>query len=154
VTEVLAGYYAPDEHGRRAAESLYRSLKMWAHLNRDGIQVARCTVERLMKANGWRGATRARKVRTTIADPAADQAPDLVSRRFAVEAPNRLFVADFTYVRLVGGVLLHRVRDRRLRGPDRRLGVLRLQAHRVRGTGGHPCGSGARTSRESPLTTR
>jgi putative transposase len=44
---------------------------MWAYLNREGIEVARCTVERLMRANGWRGATRARKVRTTVTDPAA-----------------------------------------------------------------------------------
>ena len=103
VTELLAGYYEPDEHGRRPPESLYGSLKMWAHLHREGIQVARCTVERLMRANGWRGATRAKKVRTTIADPAATRAPDLVNRQFAVEAPNRLLVADFTYVRTLAG---------------------------------------------------
>jgi putative transposase len=103
VVEVLAGYYEPDEDGRRPPESLYGSLKMWAHLNRDGIRVARCTVERLMKANGWRGATRARKVRTTVPDPAATRAPDLVNRRFRVPAPNTLLVADFTYVRLATG---------------------------------------------------
>jgi putative transposase len=103
VTEVLAGYYEPDEHGRRPPESLYGSLKMWAHLQREGIGVARCTVERLMRANGWRGATRAKKVRTTIGDPAATRAPDLVNRQFAVEAPNRLLVADFTYVRTLTG---------------------------------------------------
>jgi putative transposase len=107
VTEVLAGYYEPDEHGRRKPESLYGSLKMWAHLQRDGVQVARCTVERLMRVNGWRGATRAKKVRTTIADPAATRAPDLVNRQFAVEAPNRLLVADFTYVRLATGTFCY-----------------------------------------------
>ena len=107
VTEVLAGYYEPDEHGRRPPESLYGSLKMWAHLNRAGIQVARCTVERLMRANGWRGATRAKKVRTTVPDPAATRAPDLVNRQFAVEAPNRLLVADFTYVRLASGTFAY-----------------------------------------------
>ena len=52
--------------------------------------------------HGWRGVTRARKVRTTIPDPSATRAPDLVNRQFAVEAPNRLLVADFTYVRLAG----------------------------------------------------
>jgi hypothetical protein len=88
VTEVLAGYYEPDKHGRRRPESLYGSLKMWAQLHRDGIEVARCTVERLMKANGWCGATRAKKVRTTTPDPAATRAPDLVNRQFTVEAPN------------------------------------------------------------------
>ncbi|TCM33684.1 helix-turn-helix protein [Kribbella sp. VKM Ac-2568] len=107
ITEVLAGYYEPDEHGRRPPESLYGSLKMWAHLNRTGIQVARCTVERLMRLHGWRGATRAKKVRTTIPDPAAARAPDLVNRQFAVEAPNRLLVADFTYVRLAVGAFCY-----------------------------------------------
>ncbi len=104
VTELLAGYYEPDEHGRRKPESLYGSVKMWAHLNRQGITVARCTVERLMRRNGWHGATRAKKVRTTIADPAASRAPDLVDRQFRVPAPNRLLVADFTYVRTLGGL--------------------------------------------------
>ena len=56
-----------------------------------------------MRANGWRGATRAKKVRTTIADPGATRAPDLVNRQFAVEAPNGLLVADFTYVRTPAG---------------------------------------------------
>lgn len=103
VTEILAGYYEPDDHGRRRPESLYGSLKMWAHLRRQGIEVARCTVERLMRANGWSGVTRARRVRTTVADPAATRAPDLVDRQFAVAAPNTLFVADFTYVAMVSG---------------------------------------------------
>ena len=76
ITAILAGYYEPDEHGRRPPESLYGSLKMWAHLNRQGIAVARCTVERLMRANGWEGVRRVKKVRTTVADPAADRAPD------------------------------------------------------------------------------
>lgn len=64
ITAVLAGYYEPDEHGRKPPESLYGSCKMWAHLNRQGIQVARCTVERLMRANGWQGVRRVKKVRT------------------------------------------------------------------------------------------
>ena len=72
ITQVLAGYYEPDEHGRRKPEALYGSLKMWAHLNREGIEVARCTVERLMRANGWQGVRRLKKVRTTVPDPAAD----------------------------------------------------------------------------------
>jgi putative transposase len=94
ITEVLAGYYEPDEHGRRKPESLYGATKMWAHLQRQGIGVARCTVERLMRANGWRGVTRHKKVRTTIADPAAARAADLVKRKFRVPAPNMLLVAD------------------------------------------------------------
>lgn len=107
VTELLAGYYEPGPDGRRPPESLYGSVKMWAHLQRQGIQVARCTIERLMRINGWRGATRAKKVRTTIADPAATRAPDLVNRQFAAQAPNRLLVADFTYVRLVTGAFAY-----------------------------------------------
>lgn len=107
ITEVLAGYYEPDEHGRRPPESLYGATKMWAHLQRQGIAVARCTVERLMRANGWQGVTRAKKVRTTTADPTAARAADLVKRQFRVPAPNVLLVADFTYVRLASGVFVY-----------------------------------------------
>jgi putative transposase len=103
ITEVLAGYYQPDEHGRRRPESLYGAVKMWAHLNREGITVARCTVERLMRANGWQGVRRCRRIRTTIPDPVAGRAVDLVDRQFTVAAPNRLLVADFTYVPITGG---------------------------------------------------
>jgi putative transposase len=103
ITELLAGFYEPDERSRRAPESLYGSLKMWAHLQRQGVPVARCTIERLMRAHGWRGATRARRVRTTVADPAATRAPDLVRRCFTAPRPNALWVADFTYVPMTGG---------------------------------------------------
>jgi transposase InsO family protein len=103
LTGVLAGIYEPGEHGRRRPESLYGSLKMHAHLNRQGITVARCTVERLMRANGWRGVTRARKARTTVRDLAHTRAPDLVNRNFKASGPGQLHVADFTYVPLHGG---------------------------------------------------
>jgi putative transposase len=103
LTEILAGIYEPDERGRRQPESRYGSCKMWEHLNRQGITVARCTVERLMRASGWRGVTRARTVRTTIPDPAHMRAPDLVKRNFKASAPGQLHVADFTYVPLHGG---------------------------------------------------
>ena len=103
MTEVLAGYYEPDEHGRHAHRSrLYGSLKMWAHLNREGIQVARCTVERLMQVQRLgRACVGPRRSAPPIADPAAARAPDLVKRQFRAPAPNRLLVADFTYVRMV-----------------------------------------------------
>lgn len=52
LTEILAGCYEPDENGRRQPECLYGAEKMWAHLQRQGIPAARCTVERLMRANG------------------------------------------------------------------------------------------------------
>ena len=104
ITEILAGYYEPGADGKRPPESLYGSLKMWAHLQRQGIPVARRTVERIMRANGWRGATRARRApRTTERDPAAARAPDLVGRHWRVTAPNLLLVADFTYVPMVCG---------------------------------------------------
>jgi putative transposase len=103
LTEILAGICEPDERGRRKPESLYGSLKMWEHLNRQGIGVARCTVERLMRAHGWRGVTRARTVRTTTADPGHSRAPDLVKRDFTARRPGQLHVADFTYVPLDGG---------------------------------------------------
>ena len=76
---------------------------MWAHLNREGITVAKCTVERLMRVHGWQGVRRVKKVRTTVPDPAAERAPDLVKRQFRAPAPNRLLVADFTYVRMASG---------------------------------------------------
>jgi putative transposase len=103
LTEILAGIYEPDEHGRRPPECLYGSLKMWDYLRRQGVAVAKCTVERLMRAHGWRGVTRARTVRTTIPDPGHARAPDLVRRNFKAGRPGQLHVADFTYVPLDGG---------------------------------------------------
>ncbi len=103
VTEVLAGYYEPDEYGRRKPESLYGSLKMWAHLQRSHIPVARCTVERLMRQNGWQGVMRAKRVRTTIRNDNDPRPPDLVDRNFGAGEPNELTVADFTYVPMVSG---------------------------------------------------
>ena len=107
ITEILAGYYEPDDNGRRRPESLYGAVKMWAHLQREGIAVARCTLERLMRANGWQGTRRQKRVRTTIADPQDERAPDLVDRQFKVPAPNQLLVADFTYVKLTIGVFVY-----------------------------------------------
>jgi len=72
-------------------------------LNRLGIPVAKCTVGRLKRAHRWRGATRGRRVRTTVPNPAASRAPDLVRRRFKASRPGQLHVADFTYVPLPGG---------------------------------------------------
>ncbi len=71
---------------------------MWLALNREGIAVARCTVERLMTELGLTGAVRGKATATTIADPGAVRPADLVGRRFAPVAPNRLWVADLTYV--------------------------------------------------------
>ena len=77
---------------------VYGVRKVWLALNREGIAVARCTVERLMADLGLTGATRGKARRTTIADPCAARPADLVQRQFGPPAPNRLWVADLTYV--------------------------------------------------------
>ena len=77
---------------------VYGARKVWLQLNREGIVVARCTVERLMRIDGLVGAVRGKVKRTTIADPAAERARDLVCRDFSPAAPDRLWVADLTYV--------------------------------------------------------
>jgi putative transposase len=76
---------------------LFGARKMWLHLRGLGHDVARCTVERLMAQLGITGVTRGRTPRTTIADEKATRPADRVDRNFAASAPNRLWVADFTY---------------------------------------------------------
>jgi len=77
---------------------VYGAPKVWHQMNREGISVARCTVERLMRQMGLKGAVRGRKPKTTIPDELADRPADLVSRDFTANRPNRLWVADLTYV--------------------------------------------------------
>jgi putative transposase len=77
---------------------VYGARKVWLQLNREGTEVARCTVARLMRDLGLRGARRGKRMRTTIADPAAARPADLVRRQFSPAAPDRLWVADYTYV--------------------------------------------------------
>jgi putative transposase len=77
---------------------VYGARKVWLQLNREGTEVARCTVARLMRDLGLRGARRGKRMRTTIADPAAARPADLVRRQFSPPAPDRLWVADYTYV--------------------------------------------------------
>lgn len=104
LTGVLREIFEPGPGGRRKPESLYGAVKAWGYLRRQGVDVARCTVERLMRANGWRGNVRGRrKVVTTTPDPANPRHPDLVGRNFRAERPGQLLVADFTYVPLAGG---------------------------------------------------
>jgi putative transposase len=74
------------------------SRKMWLRLRGQGHEVARCTVERIMRQRGWEGARRGRPVRTTVASEHDNRPADLVQRQFTAAAPNRLWVADFTYV--------------------------------------------------------
>jgi transposase InsO family protein len=77
---------------------VYGADKVWKQLQREGIPVARCTVERLMRRLGLRGVRRGKVVRTTVAKASAPCPPDRVNRQFQAERPNQLWVADFTYV--------------------------------------------------------
>ena len=83
---------------------MYGADTVRAQLKREGTPVARCTVERLMRALGLRGVVRGKTgVRTTIGDEASDRPLDLVARQFRAPAPNRLWVADLTYVKTHSG---------------------------------------------------
>ena len=84
---------------RRKGRRLYGARKVWLQLHREGIGVARCTVERLMRELGIEGAAaRRKKPRTTIPGPAAERPADLLERDFTAQAPGRRWVADITYV--------------------------------------------------------
>jgi transposase InsO family protein len=77
---------------------VYGVRKVWRQLRRERIEVARCTVARLMRAMGLQGIVRGKTVRTTISDKAAPCPLDRVNRDFKAPRPNLLWVADFTYV--------------------------------------------------------
>ena len=77
---------------------VYGADIVWHQLNREGIEVARCTVERLMKRLGLAGVRRGKVVRTTMPDKAVPCPLDRVNRQFRADRPNQLWVSDFTYV--------------------------------------------------------
>ena len=77
---------------------VYGADKVWKQMNREGVGIARCTVERLMKRLGLQGARRGKVVRTTIRDLKAPCPLDRVNRQFKADRPNQLWVSDFTYV--------------------------------------------------------
>jgi len=77
---------------------VYGADKVWRQLRREGVAVARCTVERLMRELGLRGVRRGKQLRTTVPDPKAPCPLDRVNRQFRAERPNQLWVSDFTYV--------------------------------------------------------
>jgi len=83
--------------------AVYGADKVWAQLNREGIRVARCTVERLMRDLGIRGVVRGKPRRTTTPADTAPRPADLVERQFRSPAPNALWVADLTYIRTTQG---------------------------------------------------
>jgi putative transposase len=85
---------------------VYGARKVWRQLNREGITVARCTVERLMRADGLVGALRGGgRPRTTCPDPHATRPADLVNRQFSADRPNALWVADITYILTWSGMV-------------------------------------------------
>jgi putative transposase len=78
--------------------AVYGADKVWHQCHREQIQVARCTVERLMRELGLQGVRRGKRWRTTIPDEHAVRPADLVERDFSASRPNELWVADITYV--------------------------------------------------------
>jgi transposase InsO family protein len=121
---------------------VYGAYKVWRQLAREGIQVARCTVARLMARNGLAGVRRGRtRKKTTTGDQRAAALPDLVERCFDADRPDRIWVADLTYARTPTRQTRHR---RRRTGRPPRGGRHRddhPQGRRRRG-GGHPGGQG------------
>jgi transposase InsO family protein len=77
---------------------VYGVRKVWHQMRREGFDVARCTVARLMNDMGLEGIIRGKKARTTIPDKALPCPLDKVNRKFRVSAPDMLWVSDFTYV--------------------------------------------------------
>jgi putative transposase len=81
-------------------DGCYGAKKVWKQLNREDVEVAHCTVRRLMKEEGLSGVRRGRQFKvTTISDEHQHRPSDLVDRQFVAPAPNRLWVADLTYVK-------------------------------------------------------
>ncbi|AJR26155.1 transposase [Sphingobium sp. YBL2] len=86
-----------------ASFGLYGARKVWHQMRREGIMVAKCTVERLMRAMGLAGVRRGKKTITTVSNPKAPCPLDKVNRAFRVSRPNALWVVDFTYVHTWAG---------------------------------------------------
>lgn len=82
---------------------VYGVRKVWRQMKREGFDIARCTVARLMKSMGLQGVIRGKPLKTTISDKAAPCPLDRVNRQFQAPAPNRLWVSDFTYVSIWRG---------------------------------------------------
>jgi putative transposase len=89
----------------------YGARKMWLYLRRNGQDVARCTVERLMARNGWQGALRGKPVRTTNPAPRHTRPVDLIQRDFTANGPNQLWVGRFHLCRDLVRDGVCRVRD-------------------------------------------
>ena len=77
---------------------VYGVRKVWRQMKREGIDVARCTVARLMRQMGLQGVVRGKSIRTTFSDAAAPCPRDRFNRQFTAPRPNALWVSDFTFV--------------------------------------------------------
>ena len=89
------------DHIRRVRQEhfdIYGVCKVWRQMKLEGIEVARCTVRRLMREMGLRGVVRGKEFTTTIPDDSAARPADLVKRNFTATRPNQLWVSDLTYV--------------------------------------------------------
>ena len=86
-----------------ASFGLYGARTVWHQLRREGVVIAKCTVERIMAAMGLAGVRRGKKTTTTVSDPKAPCPLDKVNREFRVSRPNALWVVDFTYVHTWAG---------------------------------------------------
>jgi transposase InsO family protein len=103
IDALRAARMTPD--GRPTPESLYGRRKMTALLRRRGLAVAHCTVDRLMREQGMQGVRRGKTPRTTTPTTDGQRAADRLERDFTAPAPNRVWVADFTYVRAWAGMV-------------------------------------------------
>ena len=86
-----------------ASHGLYGTRKVWHQLRREGVTIAKCTVERLMSVMGLAGVRRGKTTVTTVSNPKAPCPLDKVNREFRVSRPNALWVVDFTYVHTWAG---------------------------------------------------
>lgn len=102
-----------------------------SNLQREGVEAARCTVERLMRLEGPSGVVRGEKRRTTISDEKAVRPADLVESRFEADRPDRLWIADLTYVPVRSGFVYAAFMVRQLLPVHRRLVGIRFAAHRL-----------------------
>jgi putative transposase len=91
------------ERVHRNNYGVYGARKVHAQLRREGHQIARCTVERLMRANGLQGVSKRKGPKTTVSGPVEDRPADLVRRAFTATGPDQLWVADITYIRTFSG---------------------------------------------------
>ena len=126
---------------------VYGARKVWRQLQREGVAVARCTVERIMRQEGLKGVVRGETKRTTIPDEDAARPADLVDRRFAAEGPDRLWVADLTYVP-TGFVYVAELVA--CRSSSRRPGASTLGPPTGHSRSRHPAGSSFRCRQPSP----